>query len=100
VQLNELQNSISLRRNQAYLGGTVLVLLDRPSRKSASDLLGRDDGNHGVVVPRDGLEPGDLLPVEIVGAFPHTLLGRPSGSRPARGRMAAASSAPGEVPVR
>jgi tRNA-2-methylthio-N6-dimethylallyladenosine synthase len=74
-----------LRRNQAWVGRTLEVLLEGPSRKSERDLLGRDDGNHGVIVPRGTLEPGDLIPVEIVGASAHTLLGHPAAraGRPA-----------------
>ena len=76
VRLNALQKAISWRRNQAWVGRTLEVLLERPSRKSEGDLLGRDDGNHGVVVPRGELGPGDLVPVRIEAASAHTLVGQ------------------------
>jgi tRNA-2-methylthio-N6-dimethylallyladenosine synthase len=75
VRLNEVQKAISLRRNRAWVGRTLEVLLEGPSRKSPDDLLGRDDGNHGVVLPRGALRPGDLVPVRIREASAHTLLG-------------------------
>lgn len=77
VRLNAIQKAISLRRNRAYVGRRLEVLLESVSRKSAGDLLGRDDGNHGVVVPRGRLGPGDCVQVEIHAASAHTLLGRP-----------------------
>ena len=58
VRLNAIQKEISLERNRAYVGRTLEVILEGPSRKSAADLLGRDDGNHGVVIPRGDLRPG------------------------------------------
>jgi tRNA-2-methylthio-N6-dimethylallyladenosine synthase len=76
VEANALQKRISLERNQQLLGSTLPVLLERPSRKSPRDLLGRDDGNRCVVVPGEGLAPGDLVPVQIQATFAHTLLGR------------------------
>lgn len=76
MQVNQLQKEVSSRRNQAWVGRVLLVLLEGPSKKSPDDLLGRDDGNHGVVLPRGDLRPGDLVPVEILGASAHTLLGR------------------------
>jgi tRNA-2-methylthio-N6-dimethylallyladenosine synthase len=79
VQLNAVQKAIGWRRNQAYIGRTLTVLLEGPSRKSPADLLGRDDGNHGVVVPGAGLHPGDLVEVHVHTASAHTLLGTPLG---------------------
>jgi tRNA-2-methylthio-N6-dimethylallyladenosine synthase len=101
VRLNALQKAISLRRNQAWIGRRVRVLLEGPSRKSPDDLLGRDDANHGVVLSRNRLVPGDLAWVEITGASAHTLLGRevaspsaPSCQAPA---LAAQASGPSVV---
>jgi tRNA-2-methylthio-N6-dimethylallyladenosine synthase len=80
VRLNEIQKAVSLRRNRTVIGQNLEVLLEGPSRKSPEDLLGRDDGNRGVVVPRERWAPGDLIRVEILGASAHTLLGRALGS--------------------
>ena len=84
VQLNAVQKGISLERHRRAIGATLPVLLDGPSRKSSADLLGRDDGNRCVVVPAAGLAPGMLVPVRILAASAHTLLGQaltPAGSR-------------------
>jgi tRNA-2-methylthio-N6-dimethylallyladenosine synthase len=67
VRLNALQKAISHRVNSAYVGRTLEVLLEGPSRKSDADLIGRDDGNHGVVVPKGSLQPGQLVAVKILG---------------------------------
>ena len=93
VLLNEIQKAISIERNRAWIGRTVQVLFEGPSRKSEDDLLGRDDGNHGVVVPRGRLRPGDLVAVEIVGASAHTLLGRQAGPDGAPSRSPGAPQA-------
>ena len=76
VCLNELQKAISLRRNRAWIGRIVDVLVEGPSRKSGDDLIGRDDANHGVVFPCEDLRPGDLVRVEVLDASAHTLIGR------------------------
>lgn len=99
VRLNEIQNAISLRRNHAWIGRRIEVLVEGPSRKSEADVLARSDGNHGVVLSRDALAPGDLVRVEIVGVSAHTLLARAiePARRPAAhpaGDAAEASPAP------
>ncbi len=75
VRVNAVQKQISLERHRALVGSTLQVLLEGPSRKSPADLLGRDDGNHCVVLPGAGLAPGSLVPVRILAASAHTLLG-------------------------
>ena len=76
VRLGALQKAIALERNRETIGRRLEVLLEGPSRKSPADLLGRDDGNRCVVLPRGDLQPGDVVHVEILGASAHTLLGR------------------------
>ncbi len=63
VRLNEIQKATSVKRNQAWIGRTLEVLVESASRKSEADVLGRTDGNHGVVLPRGDLAPGDLVAV-------------------------------------
>jgi len=92
VRLNEIQKATSLKRNQAWIGRTLEVLVESASRKSEADVLGRSDGNHGVVLPRGDLAPGDLVAVEVLGVSAHTLLGRQVG--PARRVSAVAQSGP------
>ena len=82
VRLNALQKEISGSRNRRHIGSTVDVLLEGPSRKNAADLLGRDDGNRCVVVPGTGLDVGSTIPVQIVAASAHTLIGQPLATMP------------------
>jgi tRNA-2-methylthio-N6-dimethylallyladenosine synthase len=82
VRLNALQKEISGSRNRRHIGSTVDVLLEGPSRKNAADLLGRDDGNRCVVVPGTGLDVGSTIPVQIVAASAHTLIGQPLAAMP------------------
>ncbi len=76
VQLNALQKAAARRRNEAWIGRTLQVLVEGPSRRSSEDGFGRADGNQGVVFPwsRD-VSPGDLVPVTVTSASAHTLLG-------------------------
>ncbi len=75
VRTNQLQNVISLRRNRAWIGSHVDVLIERQSRKSEDDWIGRDDGGRGVVFPRGEFEVGHFARVEILAATAKTLLG-------------------------
>ncbi len=79
-RLNEiirLQTAISLRHNQADIGKTFEVLIERDSRKSDQDFCGRNSQNKMVVFPKKaGLKPGDYVQVEIHDATSATLLGR------------------------
>lgn len=76
VRLNELQKSISLKKNQAAIGRTYEVLVEGPSRKRPEDWMGRTDGNKIVIFPEGDFETGDLIQVEIHDATANTLLGR------------------------
>ena len=67
--------------NSRQLGSTQLVLLERPSPRSPEFLLGRNDANVKVIVPRQWsgtpLEPGRYVAVEVVGSSSEVLHGRP-----------------------
>jgi tRNA-2-methylthio-N6-dimethylallyladenosine synthase len=75
VQLNALQKSTARRRNQAWLGRTLPILVEGASRRSEDDCFGRADGNHGVVFPKSTARPGEFVSVTITSASAHTLLG-------------------------
>ena len=76
VQLNALQKAAARRRNEAWIGRKVQVLVEGPSRRSNDDGFGRADGNQGVVFPwSNAVGPGDLVPVTVRSASAHTLLG-------------------------
>ncbi|XP_015276372.1 PREDICTED: CDK5 regulatory subunit-associated protein 1 [Gekko japonicus] len=75
--------------NAAAVGHTQVVLVEGPSRRSPSDLCGRNDGNIKVIFPDveiDGgsgpgsaakAKPGDYVLVEICSASSQTLRGIP-----------------------
>jgi tRNA-2-methylthio-N6-dimethylallyladenosine synthase len=81
-RLQELQRGLTLAAHRARVGTPTEVLLEGPSRKGDRQLQGRDPYHRVVHLPAAELPPGagapgDLLPVEIVEATPHSLLGRP-----------------------
>ena len=74
-RLVPLQERISLERNRALEGSTVEVLVEGHGRKGG--LQGRTRTNK--VVNFDGdVHPGSFVDVEVTGAHPHHLTGRPA----------------------
>ncbi len=64
--LMDVQNDISLEKNQAYVGKTVRVMVEGPSKNNPEIYTGRTDGNKLVLWPYRGQEQvGDFLPVKI-----------------------------------
>jgi tRNA-2-methylthio-N6-dimethylallyladenosine synthase len=80
-RLQELQRALTLAAHQARVGTPTEVLVEGPSRKGERQLQGRDPYHRVVHLPADegagGVAPGEIVPVEIVEATPHSLLGRP-----------------------
>lgn len=78
-RLNEvirLQNTVSLRHNQADIGKTFKVLIEGNSRKSDQDFCGRNTQNKMLVFPKKpGLKPGEYVMVKVRDASSATLLG-------------------------
>ncbi len=78
-RLNEiiaLQQSISLKKNQALIGTEDVVLVEGFSKKSENYLAGKTDANKVVVFPKsEGVVPGDYVNVKITGATSATLFG-------------------------
>jgi len=75
VQLNALQKTAARRRNQAWVGRTLPILVEGASRRSEDDCFGRADGNQGVVFPKSAARPGEFASVTITSVSAHTLLG-------------------------
>jgi tRNA-2-methylthio-N6-dimethylallyladenosine synthase len=79
VHLNEIQRTISLKKNQAHIGEVHSVMIERQgTSRSADDLQGRTDGNKLVIFPPGPSEDfriGQLIPVTITDATPHVLKG-------------------------
>ncbi|HLC25663.1 MAG TPA: tRNA (N6-isopentenyl adenosine(37)-C2)-methylthiotransferase MiaB [bacterium] len=74
-RLVELQHRISLRKNRNKIGREVLVLVEKESKKSAREFMGRCDDNRTVIFPRNGTSPGQFVHARITGATSATLLG-------------------------
>ncbi len=67
-RLTTLQNQISLAKNQAYIGQTVRVLVEGPSKNNPELLTGRTESNK-IVILRGGAELiNQITAVEITGA--------------------------------
>ncbi|NXT23383.1 CK5P1 protein, partial [Syrrhaptes paradoxus] len=77
------------RANEAMVGRSQLVLVEGPSKRSASELCGRNDGNIKVIFPDAEMEdaagcealvrarPGDYVLVKVTSASSQTLRGVP-----------------------
>jgi tRNA-2-methylthio-N6-dimethylallyladenosine synthase len=76
TEIIQLQNDISLKNNQAYIGETVKVLIDSFSKKSKEDLSGRNDQNIKVVFPKEEYKIGDFVNVKIERVTTTTLIGK------------------------
>lgn len=77
-RLNEiikLQSAHSAIKNQADVGKTFRVLVEKPSKRSASDMCGRNDQNKMVVFPAVDILPGTYVNVKILSATSATLIG-------------------------
>ena len=79
MRLNEIQRSISKRRNEAEVGKEFEVLIESKSKKNPNEWLGRTDHNKGVVFSAPSKQPGDLVRVKINAAGTYTLLGETIG---------------------
>lgn len=75
-RLVETQNRISGERNAEWVGRTVEVLSEGPSKKDTSMATTRTRGGKVVHVPGE-YAPGTFLDVELTEAYQHHLVGRP-----------------------
>lgn len=76
VQLNELQKTISLKRNTAHIGEIHEVLIEEErTKKSDAQFQGRNDGNKIVIIPAGDYGRGDFVLTRITAATPHVLKG-------------------------
>jgi tRNA-2-methylthio-N6-dimethylallyladenosine synthase len=82
-ELQDLQRGLTLAAHRARVGGTTEILVEGPSRRGAAQLQGRDPYHRLVHLDADSLAGagetalGELVPVQILEATPHSLLGRP-----------------------
>ncbi len=74
-EIIELQGRLSAESNRRDEGKVFDVLVESRSRKSASDLMGRNGQNKAVVFPAGGHKIGDVVRVKILRSTPATLIG-------------------------
>jgi tRNA-2-methylthio-N6-dimethylallyladenosine synthase len=77
-RLQDLQRSLTLAYHRSRVGGETRVLVDGASRRGGGQVSGRDP-YHRVVnfaaTADGGPQPGSRVPVAIVDATPHSLIG-------------------------
>jgi tRNA-2-methylthio-N6-dimethylallyladenosine synthase len=77
-RLNDIithQQAISLRRNQALVGTTVEILVERESAKSEVEWMGRTDTNRITVFPKENARLGEIVKIKIHNCNSATLFG-------------------------
>ena len=74
-EIIELQQNISLKKNQQLVGSTVEILVERDSAKSHDEWMGRTDTNKVTVFPKDNSHIGDLVKITIDRCNSATLFG-------------------------
>lgn len=75
LELQSLQAGIQSAWNESAVGRTVDVLVDSVSRRRDWEVCGRTSGNTVVNFPGDSALVGQLVPVRITRAAPHSLRG-------------------------
>ncbi|MBI59861.1 tRNA (N6-isopentenyl adenosine(37)-C2)-methylthiotransferase MiaB [bacterium] len=76
IRLNDLQNTMSLKKNQALIGTTQAVLIEAlATKKSSNEVQGRTDCNRIVILPKQNQELGQTLPCLITDATRNVLKG-------------------------
>lgn len=75
TRMIDLQGRLSLESNQRDLGKTFEVLIEGPSKKSESELMGRTSQSKVVVFPGNGHSKGDFVNVKIERCTQSTLIG-------------------------
>jgi tRNA-2-methylthio-N6-dimethylallyladenosine synthase len=74
-----LQEKISAAANAAQVGKRERVLVHKPARRHADQLVCRTDGFRAVIIEKGAHVPGDLVDVEIERSTSATLFGRVVG---------------------
>jgi tRNA-2-methylthio-N6-dimethylallyladenosine synthase len=75
AEIIEKQNQLSLERNKLDVGKEQLILIEGFSKKSQSELKGRNSANKVVIVPAEDLSMGDYVKVKIKDCSAATLFG-------------------------
>lgn len=74
-EIIDLQQRISLEKNQGTVGKIHKVLVEGPSKRSDLDFQGRNDQNKMVIFPRENFKKGDYVHVLVTECTAATLKG-------------------------
>ncbi len=74
-EIIDLQGEIGLASNRRDIGKTFDVLAEGTSKKSKSQLFGRNPQNKVIVFPKEGKNPGDIVRVYVTECTGATLIG-------------------------
>ncbi|RAP32428.1 tRNA (N6-isopentenyl adenosine(37)-C2)-methylthiotransferase MiaB [Candidatus Marinamargulisbacteria bacterium SCGC AG-414-C22] len=76
IRLNDIQNAISMKKNNDLIGTTKEVLIEElKTKRSENEVQGRTDCNRIVILPKSNQKMGDLSKVNITGATRNVLKG-------------------------
>ena len=75
AKLNKTWNDLALEKNKAYVGCTVTVLVDGPSKKDENVYSGYTDTQKLVNFKGENIQPGDFVEVKILDAKTFSLDG-------------------------
>ena len=75
AKLNKTWNDLALEKNKAYVGRTVTVLVDGPSKKDENVYSGYTDTQKLVNFKGENIQPGDFVEVKILNAKTFSLDG-------------------------
>ena len=81
-ELQKAQSRIQLENNLACVGQVLEVLVERPSRNDPHQWMGRSSSFKAVNFPGDETMVGELVPVRITKAHPHSLQGEALSQEP------------------
>jgi tRNA-2-methylthio-N6-dimethylallyladenosine synthase len=81
MALQALQRGIQTSLHQRMVGEEVAVLVDAASRRRATELSGRTSTNVVVNLPGSSERIGEIVPVRIERAGPHSVWGQPCRSK-------------------
>jgi tRNA-2-methylthio-N6-dimethylallyladenosine synthase len=78
MRLNQVQNEITFKKNQAHIGEIHEILIEPATQdKPSPNAVGRTDTNKLVILSNNDHKIGDMVKVKITHATPHALKGEP-----------------------
>jgi len=75
AEIIDIQQRISLERNQKLIGTVQRVLIENTSKRSENDFTGRSDQNKRVIFPRENFKIGEYVDILITDTTAATLRG-------------------------